>query len=144
MPAAATDRFVLDASVAVAWCFEDETTRFTEVVLNRLASGAEALVPSIWPLELANALLVAERRNRIAQAKIVGLLRHIVGLPITVMPISALQAFEQILPLARQRGLSQYDATYLELALRSELPLATLDGELRRAASEIGVALLTV
>jgi predicted nucleic acid-binding protein len=142
MPADATDQFVLDASVAVAWCFDEEASRFTEKVLDLLSSGCEALVPSIWPLEVSNALLVAERRNRIVQAKVTGLLRHIAGLPITVMPISALTAFEQILALARQHRLSQYDAAYLELALRMELPLATLDAELQRAARQVGVALI--
>jgi hypothetical protein len=66
MKAAATKRFVLDASVAVAWCFEDEATKFTESVLDLLSAGAEALVPAIWPVEVANALLIAERRKRIA------------------------------------------------------------------------------
>ena len=66
MKAAATKRFVLDASVAVAWCFEDEATKFTEGVLDLLSAGAEALVPAIWPVEVANALLIAERRNRMS------------------------------------------------------------------------------
>ncbi len=142
MPAGTTDRLVLDASVAVAWCFEDETSRLTERVLDLLSGGSEALVPCIWPLEVSNALLVAERRKRIAQARISGLLRHIAGLPITLMPIGTLTAFEQILPLARQCGLSLYDAAYLELASRMALPLATLDAELRRSASQVGIMLL--
>jgi predicted nucleic acid-binding protein len=144
MKAAATRRFVLDASVAVAWCFEDETTKFTEAVLDLISAGAEALVPSIWPLEIANALLMAERRKRIAQAKVTAILLRIAGLPISVRPIDPNHAFEQILPMARQQVLSQYDAAYLELAVREGVELATLDGELRRAAKAVGVALLSV
>jgi predicted nucleic acid-binding protein len=129
---------VLDASVAVAWCFEDEATKFTEGILDLLTAGAEALVPSIWPLEVANALLAAERRNRIALAQVTALLQRISGLPITVMQIDSRQAFEQILPVARQQGLSHYDAAYLELALRRGLLLATLDEQLRRSAKVTG------
>jgi len=144
MKAAATRRFVLDASVAVAWCFEDETTKFTEGVLDLISAGAEALVPSIWPLEISNALLVAERRKRIALAKVTALLHRIAGLPIHVTRTESKQAFEQILPMARQQGLSQYDAAYLELAVREGLALATLDRELQRAAKATGVELVSV
>ena len=144
MTAAGTRRFVLDASVAVAWCFDDEATEFTEGVLDLISGGAEALVPSIWPLELANALLVAERRKRIALAKVTGLLSRIAGLPISVRQSDPRQAFEQILSMARQQGLSQYDAAYLELAVREGLALATLNGELQRAAKAVGVELVSV
>jgi predicted nucleic acid-binding protein len=144
MTDAGTKRFVLDASVAVAWCFDDETTKFTEGVLDLISAGAEALVPSIWPLEVANALLVGERRQRVVLAKVTALLFRIAGLPISVRPTDAKQAFEQVLPMARQQGLSQYDAAYLELAVREGLALATLDGELQRAAKAVGVELLSV
>ena len=143
MKAADTRRFVLDASVAVAWCFEDETTKFTESVLSLLTDGAEALVPSIWPLEIANALLIAERRKRIVLARATALLQQIAGLPISVGTIDAKQAFEQILSVSRQQSLTEYDAAYLELAMRQGLPLATLDGELRRSAKATGVALVS-
>ncbi len=144
MKGAGSRRFVLDASVAVAWCFEDETTKFTEGVLQLLADGAEALVPSLWPFEVANALLIAERRKRIVLTKVTALLQRIAGLPISVVTIDPRHAFEQILPLARGQGLSGYDAAYLELALRQGIPLATLDEELRRAVRMIGVELVTV
>ena len=144
MMAAGTRRFVLDASVAVAWCFDDEATKFTEGVLDLISDGAEALVPSIWPLEVANALLVGERRQRIALAKVTALLFRIAGLPISVRLTDPKQSFAQILPMARQQGLSQYDAAYLELAVREGLALATLDGELQRAAQAVGVELLSV
>ena len=135
-------RFVLDASVAVAWCFEDESTEFTESVLSLLVDGAEAVVPSIWPFEVANSLLMAERRKRIVLARSTALLQQIAGLPISVSLIDAKQAFDQILPVARQQSLSEYDAAYLDLALRRGLPLATLDAELRRSAKATGVALV--
>jgi len=143
MKAAATKRFVLDASVAVAWCFEDEATKFTESVLDLLSAGAEALVPSIWPVEVANALLIAERRNRIALAQVTAILQKIAGLPIAITPIDPARAFDHILPVARQQSLSGYDAAYLELALRQGLPLATLDEHLRRVAKITGVVLLS-
>jgi predicted nucleic acid-binding protein len=143
MKAAATKRFVLDASVAVAWCFEDEASKFTESVLDLFSAGAEALVPAIWPVEVANALLIAERRNRIVLAQVTALLERIAALPIAVLPIDAPRAFDHILPVARQQSLSGYDAAYLDLAVRQGLPLATLDEQLRRAAKTTGVVLLS-
>jgi len=143
MKAAATKRFVVDASVAVAWCFEDEATKFTESVLDLFSSGAEALVPAIWPVEVANALLIAERRNRIVLAQVTALLQRIADLPVEVLHIDAPRAFDHILPVARQQYLSGYDAAYLDLALRQGLPLATLDEQLRRAAKTTGVVLMS-
>lgn len=136
------ERFVLDASVAVAWCFVDESTKFTEDVLDLLAAGAEGMVPAIWPLEVANALLFAERRKRLTIAQLTGQLRRISGLPIVVAPMGTAYAFEQVVPVARREGLSAYDAAYLELALRDSLPLATLDGDLKRTAKANGIILL--
>ncbi|MGA8490051.1 MAG: type II toxin-antitoxin system VapC family toxin, partial [Terriglobales bacterium] len=144
MPAAIIKRIVLDASVAVAWCFEDEKTPFTEGVLDLLSAGTDALTPAIWPFEVANALLVAERRKRISVAQGTALLRRIAGLPISVEPIEARHAFEQILSVARQQNLTEYDAAYLELALRAGVPLATLDGKLREVASFVGVGLVQI
>jgi len=144
MKAADTRRFVLDASVALAWCFEDETTEFTEGVLELLADGAEAVVPAIWPFEIANALLVGERRKRIAPAKITLLLRRVASLPISVMPIDAKTAFGRIFSVARLHGLTEYDAAYLELAIWQQLPLATLDEHLRKCARANGTGLMAV
>jgi predicted nucleic acid-binding protein len=127
--------------VAVAWCFEDEQVPFTEGVLDLLSAGTEAITPAIWPFEVANALLVAERRKRITLAQVTALLRRIEDLPISVEPIEAGRAFEQILSLGRQQNLSEYEAAYLELALRTGLPLATMDGKLREAARLLNVGL---
>lgn len=142
MKGAAIRRFVLDASVAVAWCFEDETTRDTEATLESLSKGTEGLTPAIWPMEVANALLMAERRKRITNSQLTDLLRRIANLPILVEPVQTKDAFEQVLPIARRFGLSQYDAAYVELAIRQSLPLATLDQELRRATKRSGISLL--
>ncbi len=142
MKAAVIKRMVLDASLAVAWCFEDEGTAFTEGVLDLLSAGTEVLTPAIWPFEVANALLVAERRKRITLAQVTGFLRRIAELPISVDLIQTGTAFNQILSVARQNDLTEYDAAYVELALREALPLATLDNKLRRAASRVGITLV--
>jgi len=144
MPAAIIKRIVLDASVAVAWCFEDENSRFTEGVLDLLSAGTEVLTPAIWPFEVANALLIAERRKRITVAQVTALLRRIAALPIAVEPIEAGYAFEQILAVARQQNLTEYDAAYLELALRAGLALATLDDKLKQAARLVDVQLVKI
>jgi len=125
----------------VAWCFEDETTAYTERILNAFSNGTEAIVPALWPFDVGNALLVAERRKRINTSQVIGLLSRIAGLPITVETTTARSAFTQVLPLARERDLADYDAAYLELALRHAVPLATLDHSLRRAARLSGVNL---
>jgi predicted nucleic acid-binding protein len=143
MKAAATRTIVLDASVVVAWCFEGESTSFSEGVLDLLSAGMEVLTPAIWPFEVANALLVAERRKRIKMAQVTALLRRIAGLRVSVEPIQTSSAFNQILSIARQNNLTEYDAAYVELALREGLPLATLDAELRTAARHLGITLVS-
>ncbi len=144
MKAGATKRLVLDASVAVAWCFPEESTPFTEGVLDLLASGVEALTTAIWPFEVANALLIGERRKRLSVAQVTTMLQRISALPITVDASRPATAFGQILSVARQEQLTEYDAAYLELALREGLPLATLDRALRHAASSAGIQLVTI
>jgi len=144
MKGAATKRFVLDASVTLAWCFPDESTAGTEAILDMLAGGAEGIVPSIWPFEVSNALLVGERRKRLTVAQVTSVLRRVAKLPISVDPIQLDRVFEQVLSFARQEQLTEYDAAYLELALRENLPLATLDDRLRRAAAKAGIALIKV
>ena len=131
-------RFVLDTSVTVAWCFEDETTPYTESILNALVKG-EALVPGIWPLEVSNVLVNAERRKRITRAKVTRFLQLLGDFPITVDTEGVARVFTEVLSVAREHGLSAYDAAYLELALREGFPLATLDAPLRNAARRAGV-----
>jgi predicted nucleic acid-binding protein len=130
--------FVLDASVALAWGFEDESSDYTDAVLSALESW-EAIVPCIWPLEVGNALLVAERRGRMTQAAVTLFIEYLRSLPITVERTALGRMFGEALALAREQELSLYDASYLDLALRLGLPLATWDRALRKAASRCGV-----
>jgi len=144
MKVAATKRLVLDASVALAWCFPDEATAYTEAILDLLAAGGEGLVPSIWPFEVGNAIVVAERRKRIALAQSTAVLQRVLALPIAIDPVGMDRAFGPILSAARDEKLTEYDAAYLELALREALPLATLDDSLRQAAKRVGVVIVRV
>ena len=136
-------RFVLDASVTAAWCFADETTAYSETVLEMLAAG-EALAPATWPLEVANVLVMAERRKRITLAKTTSFLQLLAGLAVSLDAAGAAQTFDNVLSLAREQGLSTYDAAYLELAIRKGLPLATLDTDLKKAARAVGVRIAGV
>lgn len=131
--------FVLDCSVAMTWCFGDETNPYSEAVLQDLADTG-AVVPSIWLLEMANVLLVAERRKRISKAQSRRFVELLQALPIAVDDVSAARAWDGLLSLAREQQLSAYDAAYLELAMREGLPIATLDAALRKAAKRCGVA----
>jgi len=132
---------VLDASVAVAWCFDDESTPAAWALLERLR-GAPGHVPSHWPLEVGNILLGAERRSRITQARSVEFVGILGELDIRVDADLPGRAFRDVLPLARDRRLTTYDATYLELAMRLGVPLATKDKALARAARTLRVKTL--
>jgi predicted nucleic acid-binding protein len=130
---------VLDASVALSWCFEDEGTDYAVGVLHTLRHG-EAIVPSVWALEVSNVLSVAERRGRLDGPSAERCIRMLLGLPIAMDPGSSTGPFKDVRRLAREHRLSTYDASYLELAARMALPLSTLDGPLRDAAEAAGVA----
>jgi predicted nucleic acid-binding protein len=133
--------FVLDASVALAWHFEDEASAYADRVLERLRED-DALVPAIWPLEVANGLLAAERRSRLSPADVAAAQGVLSDLPITVNTQTLAEALGSVLDLARAQGLSAYDAAYLDLAMREGLALATQDDDLRAAATRVGVALI--
>jgi predicted nucleic acid-binding protein len=133
--------FVLDASIALAWCFEDEATAETEAILDRF-EGDHALAPAIWPLEVANALLTAERRQRLQVAEATRFCALLLALPISVAGADLGQTLGAVLDLARTHGLTSYDAAYVALAMREGVPLATQDVALRRVAHRLGVALL--
>lgn len=133
--------FVLDCSISMSWCFEDEATPGTDALL-RLLLEDEALAPSIWPLEVVNVLLVAERTNRLTEAQTMRLIALLQSLPITVDESTSEQAMGNILSLARSHKLSSYDAAYLELATREGLPLATKDKKLIKAAKRSGLKIL--
>jgi len=132
------DFFVLDASVALSWVFEDESTGYTEEVLESLSSN-EAVVPVIWPLEVGNGLLVAERRGRLTHADTVQFLDLLSRLPVHLETAGMKSMLGEIMELARKEGLSSYDASYLDLAMRLGFPLATKDGALSEAAGRCGV-----
>jgi predicted nucleic acid-binding protein len=131
-------RFVIDNSVVMGWCFENEGNRYAEAVLESLESG-EALVPAIWPLEVGNVLLVAERKKRLSEASVVRFLALLNSLPITVEPETPERMLKEIVSLARAYNLSTYDASYLDLAMRLGLPIATQDASLARAAKKCRV-----
>jgi len=133
-----TAGFVADTSVVMAWCFDDEGNGYAEAVLESLDS-AQVFVPAIWPLEVGNVLLVAERKERLSQAAVVRFLALLGGLPITVEQEPPERMFKEIVSLAREQGLTTYDASYLDLAMRRGLPLATLDASLVRAAGKCKV-----
>ena len=128
----------VDASVALTWCYPDEHSQYSYAVLDAL-ENAPALVPSLWPLEIANALLVGERRLRLARADVARFLELLDALPIEIDDRTAQRAFSHTLPLARAHSLSAYDAAYLELSMREGFVLATLDQRLRKAARAVGV-----
>ncbi|HEV3006285.1 MAG TPA: type II toxin-antitoxin system VapC family toxin [Pirellulales bacterium] len=130
--------FVLDCSLTVAWFFEDEADVYAQAVEDSLPAAA-AIVPALWPLEVANALVMGERRKRATEAKVTTFLRLLKALPIVLDDETAGRAWQESIQLARAHQLSVYDAAYLELALRRDLPLATLDDRLKAAAQTVGV-----
>lgn len=133
--------FVLDGSVTMTWCFEDERTHTTQAILRRLELET-AHAPWIWPFEVANTILIGERRGRLAQAHTTSFMARLEHLDIVVERDAPMRLLVAAVALGREQQLSGYDATYLELALRLGLPLATLDERLRDAATRVGVPLL--
>jgi predicted nucleic acid-binding protein len=132
-------RFVLDCSVVFAWFFADESDAYADAIADSLKVSA-AVVPSLWPLEVANAIVIGERRNRCTQAQATEFLSRLATLPIAIDDQTARVAWSDALPIARSQKLSAYDAAYLELAIREGIPLATLDDRLRATAAVLGVA----
>ncbi len=126
----------------MAWCFVDEATPFTNGLLDQLRN-TNAVVPAVWPLEVANVLLVAERNQRIAAPQGVRFVRPLRDLPIAVDVAGLARAWGASLALARRYDLTVYDASYLEVAIRRSQPLAKNDARLRGAAGRAGVALVT-
>jgi predicted nucleic acid-binding protein len=139
---ATQEDFVLDCSVTMAWCFDDEATPYTDGVRDCL-TDKRAVVPTIWPLEAANATLMGEGRKRLDEARSQRFFALLAALPIVVDDETSGRAFGDIVHLARTHLLSPYDAAYLELAIRRGLPLACNDGKLKDAALASGVMLFT-
>lgn len=135
--------FVLDCSVTMAWCFKDECDDYANNVLETLRER-DALVPSLWRLEVANVLLVAERQKRLSPADSERFLALVSDLPIAIDEPRGEHDMATFLARGRQYDLTSYDAAYLELAMRQGLPLATRDRRLRDACRVSGTALLEV
>jgi predicted nucleic acid-binding protein len=132
---------VIDASITMAWCFEDETTLAAEEVLDQVVES-NAIVPSIWRFEVGNALQMAIRRKRITEIFRDDALAKLLAIPITVDPETDAHVWTSALRLSERFGLTLYDSAYVELAQRHSLPLATLDKEMRSAAHALNVELL--
>ncbi|HYA64602.1 MAG TPA: type II toxin-antitoxin system VapC family toxin [Candidatus Sulfotelmatobacter sp.] len=135
-------RFIVDASVALCWYFEDQKTAYTESVFDCLGKGDTALVPAIWPLEVVNSFLVAVRQKTISPAQLEIFTRDLEDLPVEVDIEGVRRVYSSIVRLSQHHQLSSYDAAYLDLASVESLPLATLDKNLRAAAKRVGVELL--
>jgi predicted nucleic acid-binding protein len=133
--------FVLDASVAMVWCFEDEDAQYADRTLELLDADV-AVAPAVWPLEVANAVLSSERRGRLSAADAARFVELVGALPITVENAGLTRALGAVLDVGRAYGLTSYDAAYLELAMRRGLPLATLDEGLATTAGRAGVGLI--
>ena len=133
--------FVVDASVGLSWLLRDETSARTDFALAQLhVEGAAA--PTLWPLEIANGLLVAERRGRLTPEDASVAAEFVRTLPVKLHDLSLSRILGPIRELANHQRLTIYDAGYLDLAMREGLAIATLDGALVAAAKQVGVPLL--
>ena len=138
-------RFVLDNTVTMAWCFADEATEFTETVLHRLSNLIDsAMVPALWLYEVVNVTELAVRKERITAGKTDTFLESLADLPIEIENPALPQVFVSVRALVGQYKLTAYDASYLELALRYNLPIAASDKALVKAAQTAGVNLVQV
>jgi predicted nucleic acid-binding protein len=137
-------RFVLDASVVLTWCFPDENAAAAQRVAGIFRQGDTAVVPSFWPHEVLNALLVGEKRRRISKELVRSFLHDLAALPILLEQVPARVVFERIQRLSREYGLTAYDAAYLDLALDAGLPIATLDQDLSQACKKSGARLVAM
>jgi len=131
---------VLDASLTLAWALPDEASKYSDRMLQRVATG-KAWVPAIWPHEIANGLLMAQRRGRVTAAQRVAFVEELLKLPIEMEQRSARGVLDTHVTLAEKYALTAYDAAYLDLALRKGVALATQDKALKAAAKKAGVKL---
>jgi predicted nucleic acid-binding protein len=129
-------RFVVDASVVLAWCFPDENAAVADRAADLFKQGSTGVVPSFWPHEVLHALLVGEKRKRISADLVQSFLNDLAALPIVLEQVPSAIVFDRMQRLSREHGLTAYDAAYLDLALDSGLPLATLDEDLVRACKK--------
>jgi len=138
-------RFVLDNTVTMAWCFTDESTEFTETLLYRMSNLIDsAVVPALWLYEVVNVTELAVRKGRISAEKAQAFLDSLADLPIEIENPVLPRIFVSVRALAGQHKLTAYDASYLELAIRHDLPIAASDKALVKAAQAAGVGLVQV
>ena len=133
--------FVADASVAIAWVHPAQATPETDAMLDHLAAGDSLVVPALWPLEVANALTVLRRRRKLTLDEARTAIEIIRELPAVIDHEAAAIAFTRLVELATRHELTIYDATYIELATRRQLPLASNDARMKQAAIRSGVTL---
>lgn len=132
--------FVIDASIAATWCFKEEATDYTENILNAVSGLIGAVAPRLWAYEIRNSVLSGVRRKRITSTDADEFLESLLDLHITLTdPVS----YDDVFILAHRYGLTVYDASYLDLAIRESIPLASLDNELIRAVPLAGVRIFT-
>jgi predicted nucleic acid-binding protein len=136
------NRFVLDASIVLTWCFPDEESKKAQEVAERIAAGDRVIVPAFWRHEMLNALLVGEKRKRLTPELTQAFIDDLVRLPVDIDIPSSSTVFHLVQALCRKHGLTPYDAAYLEIAMREKNGLATVDQDLRRAAAAEGVELI--
>lgn len=130
--------FVLDCSITMTWCFEDESNTYTEKILENLKEST-AIVPSLWSLEVSNILLITKRNKRITEIQAASFIDALTALPIVIDQSTSFRAMHSIFVLANQTDLTIYDAAYLELAAREKIPLLTLDKGLIKAAKKLNI-----
>jgi len=128
---------VIDASIASAWCFPDEQTDYTRAVFQAVSSSAvDSVAPQLWAYEIRNSVLMGNRRGRIGKPD---------GEQFLLSPnelnvrLSEPESYDDVFSLAQEHGLTVYDAAYLNLAVHERVPLASLDGQLVRAAQKVGI-----
>lgn len=132
-------RYVVDPSMAMTWLFTDEKRADCDALQDELATTSEAIVPQHWSIEVANAILMGERRKRVSAAMVRMFVESIDALRVHEDHLARKNVFSDTLSIARAHNLTAYDAAYLELALRTGARLGSLDGSLRRAAKSMGV-----
>lgn len=135
-----TDAFVVDASIAVAWVHPEQRTAATEAMLEAVNRGTGVHAPSIWPIEVSNALLVLSRRRKLLEGNRKAGLDRLSALQVAIDHDGVAMAWDKLSELAVTHNLSVYDAAYIELALRLGLKLASKDEALARAAESMGVS----
>ena len=134
--------FVVDSSLALSWCFDDEATEPTQAVLDLFLEGARAVVPPLWVWECNNILTLAERAKRITSAQKLEKISLLRALPIDFDASAQDQCWTVTADIAQAQKMSIYDASYLELALRLNLALGSLDSELRASGKRVGAKIL--